>query len=242
MEGLGYLYSSDFQLGYDDLPFFPWRGDRFSNVLQVPIHPICEGLFLEAGIEDGRAIANHLVRVVRARVEAGEPAFVYGHPERRLARFPQVLSALDSSIAGDALLWRVTLTEFARWWRWRAGRRWSLVPRPEGRFEVQFDEWDAAFPLGLEIVRGRHVSTIPVTGPRMPLRLDELAYERRDIRIDLPTPEPSPKTPSLRSAVRKALDWETVTPVEELPASSLSDRVKKGLRWWRRRERERAAQ
>ena len=39
-------YSSDFQLGYDDLPFFPWRGDRFSTVLQVPVHPICEGAVL----------------------------------------------------------------------------------------------------------------------------------------------------------------------------------------------------
>ncbi len=99
MEELGYLYSSDFQLGYDDFPFFPWRGDRFSTVLQVPIHPVCEGLFLEAGIDQGRAIADYLVRVVRARVDAGEPAFVYGHPERRLARFPQVLAALDASIS-----------------------------------------------------------------------------------------------------------------------------------------------
>ena len=41
LEDLGYLYSSDFQLGYDDLPFFPpWRGDRFSRVLQIPIHPV----------------------------------------------------------------------------------------------------------------------------------------------------------------------------------------------------------
>jgi hypothetical protein len=241
MEELGYLYSSDFQLGYDDFPFFPWRGDRFSTVLQVPIHPVCEGLFLEAGIDQGRAIADYLVQVVRARIDAGEPAFVYGHPERRLARFPQVLATLDDSIGGDALLWRVTLTEFARWWRWRAGRRWALVPRAEGRYEIQFDDWDATFPLGLEIVRGRHVSTIPVTGPRMPLRLEDLAYERRDVRDDLPAPEPSPRAPSLRSAVRSALDWETVTPVEELPASTLPDRVKKGLRWWRRREREGAS-
>ena len=54
LDELGYLYSSDFQLGYDDLPFFPWREDRFSSVLQVPIHPICEGLFLDAGVRSGR--------------------------------------------------------------------------------------------------------------------------------------------------------------------------------------------
>ncbi len=82
LEDLGYSYSSDFQLGYDDLPFFPWRGDRFSKVLQVPVHPLCEGVFFEAG-GDARTVADHFVRVVRAKVEAGEPAFVYGHPERQ---------------------------------------------------------------------------------------------------------------------------------------------------------------
>jgi len=45
LEELGYRYASDFQLGYDDFPFYPWKGNRFSSVLQIPIHPVCEGLF-----------------------------------------------------------------------------------------------------------------------------------------------------------------------------------------------------
>lgn len=233
LEELGYLYSSDFQLGHDDLPFYPWRGDRFSKVLQVPVHPICEGLFLEAGAVSGREIAAHLTAVVRAKVAACEPAFVYGHPERRLAQFPEVLAALAASIAGEALVWRVTMTEFAQWWRWRLQRRWSLLPRPEGRFEVQFEDWSSEFPLGLEIVRGQHASLVPVTGPRMVLRLEDLAYERRQSRVELPVPVAVKRPRSLKAAVRSALDWETVTPIEDLPASRLADRVKKGLRWWR---------
>jgi hypothetical protein len=230
---LGYDYSSEFQLGYDDFPFFPWLGDRFSSVLQVPIHPICEGLFLDAGARSGHAIADHLAEVVRARIDSGEPAFVYGHPERRLGRFPEVLAALAAATAGDDLLWRVTLTEFAAWWRWRDGRRWALLPRGDGRFEVQFDDWSHTFPLGLEVVRGNHVSAIPIRGPRTPLRLEDLAYERRAVRRSPPAPYPAPRSVSLRAAVRRALDWETVTPLDELPVDTLSARVKKGLRWWR---------
>ena len=235
LEGFGYLYSSDFQLGYDDYPFFPWRGERFSTVLQVPIHPICEGLFLDAGANNGRVIAEHLAGVVRAKIDAGEPAFVYGHPERRLARYPGVLAALGEAVASEALLWRVTLTGFARWWRWRSERAqaWSLIPKSDGRLELQFDDWDASYPLALEIQRGPHVSTVPVRSARTPLRLDVLAYERRAVRADLPSPLPAPRSPGLRAAVRSALDWETVTPLHELPAHSLADRVKKGLRWWR---------
>lgn len=238
IEDLGYLYSSDFQLGHDDLPFHPWRGDRFSRVLQVPIHPICEGLFLEAGASGGRAVAEHLRRVVRTRIEAGEPAFVYGHPERRLARFPEVLATLDAAISGEPLLWRVALSEFALWWRWRNERRWSIVPRADGRFELQFEEWCGRFPMALEVVRGRHVASVPISGPLTPLRPDELAYELRPGPSAWPPRVPVARPFSLRSAVREALDWETVTPIDDLPADTLTDRVKKGLRRWKASRRE----
>jgi hypothetical protein len=233
LEELGTIYSSDFQLGYDDLPFFPWCGDRFSRVLQVPVHPVCEGLFFDAGVQEGRNVGEYLSGVVRAKVDAGEPAFVYGHPERRLGRHPEILEALDAAVAGNALLWRVTLTEFARWWRWRAKREWSVVPRADGCFEVQFEEWSTEFALGLELVRGRHVASLPLVGPRTSLRPDRLAYRQRGKRPDLPVRRVVDRAPGLKDVVRTALDWETVTPLGELPADTLTDRVKKGLRWWR---------
>lgn len=235
IEAVGYAYSSDFQLGYDDLPFFPWRADagRFSRVLQVPVHPICEGLFLDAGATDGKAVADHMVRAVRAKIDAGEPAFVYGHPERRLGRHPEVLSALTDAVANEPLVWRVTLTEFAAWWLWRARQRWSVVSKGDGRHEVQFDDWRGGFPPTLEVVRGRHVASIPLKGSVTSLRLGDLAYVRRETRIDLPAPSPVRRASSFRSAVRHAIDWETITPLDELPAHTLAARVKKGLRWWR---------
>jgi len=90
-------------------------------------------------------------------------------------------------------------------------------------------------------VRGQYVSTVPVTGPRMPLRLEDLAYERRDVPPHLPEPVPAPRSTCLRTAVRQALDWETVTPLHDLPANTLSERAKKGLRWWRHGRRTEAA-
>lgn len=233
LEDRGYLYSSDFQLGYDDFPFFPWVGDRFSRVLQVPIHPICEGIFLDAGAEDGQVIADHLAHAVRAKLAAGEPAFVYGHPERRLARFPDVIERLSRAIRASDLTWRVTLTEFARWWTWRSQRRWSLSPKSDGRLEVQFEDWEPGYPLALEIVRGDHMASIPLRGPITPLRPAELAYVRRATRADLPEPTIAPPHVGIKSLVRAALDWETVTPWEELPEDTLRARLKKGLRRWR---------
>jgi hypothetical protein len=233
LEDLGYAYSSDFQVGYDDLPFFPWRGDTFSTVLQVPVHPVCEGLFFDAGETRGRAVAGHLVRVVRAKIDAGEPAFVYGHPERRLARYPEILSALADAVAGEALVWRVGLTEFARWWRWRGGRAWSLVERPNRGLEVQFDDWRPDYPLGLEVVRGRHVATVPLPSSRTAVRLDGLAYEARPPQADIPRPVVVKRPPGVKEIVRTLIDWETATPLDELPAGTIPERVKKRLRLWR---------
>ncbi|HZW32987.1 MAG TPA: hypothetical protein VFF52_19890 [Isosphaeraceae bacterium] len=233
LEEMGYLYSSDFQLGYDDLPFFPWKGERFSKVLQVPVHPVCEGLFLEAGVAEPGIIAEYLGQLVAARLDAGELAIAYGHPERRLGRMPEVLDRLARTVAGQTLVWRVTFSELARWWRWRAARRWLVFPRQENRLEIQFDEWDPQFDLALEIHRGPFHCAVPVTGPRLSLSLAGLAYQRgASLEPILGPPEIDPGSISLKSAVKSAIDWETVTPLAEIPRSSLSNRVKRGLRWW----------
>jgi hypothetical protein len=234
LEDLGYSYSSDFQVGYDDLPFFPWRGDRFSKVLQIPVHPLCEGVFFEAG-GDARTVLDHFVRVIRSKVEAGEPAFVYGHPERRLGRYPEIVRGLALAVDRESLVWRTTLTEFARWWRWRSSRRWSILPRGDERFEVQFDDWEKRYPLALELVRGDHVAVIPLNGPRTAFSLRGLAYVHRETRAHLPMPSPFRGPRSFKAAVRSILDWETVTPVEDLSVSSLRSRVKRELRRWKER-------
>ena len=235
IESLGYAYSSDFQLGYDDLPFFPWKGNRFSRVLQLPVHPVCEGLFLDAGVRDSGVVANYLSRVVEAKIACGEPALVYGHPERRLGKMPEIFIGLHRVLERQSLVWRVTMTELARWWRSRTGRKYMVLPREGNRFEIQFEEWDTEFPLAMEIQRGGFGCSLPVACSRTVIDADELVYERRDPpREPLVVPPKIDHRPTgLKAAVREALDWETVTPLHELPAASLAGKLKKGLRWWK---------
>lgn len=239
LEDFGYLYSSDFQLGYDDYPFYPWKGGRFSRVLQIPVHPVCEGLFVEAGIVDERVIGETIAGAIAARLDAGELAIAYGHPERRLGRMPDVLRILASTVESRSLVWRPTFAGLARWWRWRAERRWIVLPREDDRFEVQFSEWDPEYPIAIEIQRGDFSATVPVSGPRFSMGLAGLAFER--VRSDRPMPAPPTvdrPAPSLRRAIRAAIDWETVTPIVEIPRSSLPNRVKRGLRLWKLRRAE----
>jgi hypothetical protein len=233
LEDLGYLYSSDFQIGYDDLPFYPWKADRFSRILQIPVHPVCEGLFLEAGAREAGVIGEYLRATVAARLDAGELAALYGHPERRLGQMPEIVTMLAEAVESQPLVWRATFTELSRWWRWRAGRRWLVIPRPDNRLEIQFDEWDTEYEFALEIRRGPFRCWLPVTGPRMSLGLAGLVYERHEpSEAKLEPPAIARERVSLKRAVRAALDWETVTPIDEIPRSSISNRVKRGLRRW----------
>jgi peptidoglycan/xylan/chitin deacetylase (PgdA/CDA1 family) len=233
LEELGYLYSSDFQVAYDDLPSFPWKHDRFSRVLQVPIHPVCEGIFLEAGDRDGRRAARHLAQVVATKIVHGEPAFVYGHPERRLAHCPEIFEAILQALAAAPLVWRTTLTEFARWWTWRIDQRFSLVPLSRSSCSVRFESRADRYPLALVIDHGSHTASVPVSGPRTIIHLDRLLLERRRLRHDLPAPQRDWHLPGPRHWLRSALDWETVTPLDELPVTTLRARCKKALRAWK---------
>ncbi|MGC8638615.1 MAG: hypothetical protein ACP5XB_01910 [Isosphaeraceae bacterium] len=235
LEALGYTFSSDFQLGYDDFPFYPWKGGRFSRVLQVPVHPVCEGLFLDIGVSDSRVVENYLSRVVAAKVQGGEPALVYGHPERRLGRMPEILIALHRWLEQQPLVWRTTLTELAQWWRWRGSRKYMVWPRQGNRLEIQFEEWDSEYPLAMEVYRPGFSSLLPLSGPRTVVALEELVYERREPPRDgvIVPPALDQRHQSLRDTVARALDWETVTPLHELSAASLPERLKKGLRWWK---------
>jgi hypothetical protein len=237
LEELGCEFASEFQLGYDDLPFHPWLGNRRSKILQIPVHPICEGLFFDSGAEGPAEITNHLVATVRAKIEAGEPAFVYGHPERRLGKFPSIVSRVAEVANSSNSTWKVSLSQFARWWKWRNSRGWSLVPRGDRAYELQLDEWDARYSLGLEIYREKHVALMSIESSTCPIRLAELAYERRAIEYSLPAPIPKTRDFSLRAAVRRAIDWETVTPIEDLPTFTLRSRIKRELRSWREKSR-----
>ncbi|MEK6235112.1 MAG: hypothetical protein N2C14_10390 [Planctomycetales bacterium] len=221
LEELGIAYSSEFGLAYDDLPFCP----RGSDALQVPAHPICLGLFLDAAaaarsrgesITDADAAERaerYFLRIAQRKLRAGEPIFLYGHPPRRLGAYPRVLHSRLDLVENDSSIWKTSLREFAGWWRER--RRVSLrVDRQGDAFRVTADGLAGSTRFAAEVQWKNQAAFLPVE-PVAEFSLDSLDFDprgtsrlRRALRVDRPA--------SLRDFVKRRIDWETVTPVEEL--------------------------
>lgn len=239
LQHLGISHSSEFALAYDELPYWP----QGSNVLQIPVHPVCLGLFLDAasrknGIDSIRPeqaadlAATNFSRLARSKYLAGEPVMLYGHPTRRLGRYPQVLRAVLEEVSGFSAIWPATLTEITRWWRARDQvqvRVWS-----EGaNVVVQADRRPARYGLAGELIRGEHVAMVHLNARIVRFDKGSLIFERRTAG-DVPRPIRLDQAESIKNKIRRYVDWERVTPVDEIDASSWRGWVKRAIRWSRR--------
>lgn len=285
LESLGITHSSEFGLAYDELPFFPGQG----AVLQIPIHPVCLGIFLEAvtnrhrdsrpvaddsagssasarlwfdrvsssdssirrfsALEAQRGVLNaeqeqaighdtieaavdaataHLCAIAQARYHCGEPIFLYGHPNGRVGRHPRLLQTVLSEVAQFSAAWCTTLTQFNDWWRSRHAIRVRLIQASQG-YSLHCDHLPRGYRLGGEVWRGEHVATIAIDEPMLNFAPEALAFESRRLtsellhfRIDNPH--------GLKGAVRRYLDWERVTPVQEINTRTWRGWMKRTLR------------
>lgn len=224
-------HSSEFSLAYDDLPFEP----RPAGVLQIPVHPVGLGVILEAARASGLAplaviepSVRYFEQWIAARYQEGEPINLYDHPTGRWGRYPQLVRAILAAAKECGMLWRATLSEQARWWR--ARRKISLrVLRDGDEFVVFADGLPADYRVAIEYWRGEHVAPMPLADRVSRFAPGALAYQRRGahrqfqpVRVDRPE--------GLRGRVKRILDWEKVTPISEIDASTVGGWMKRTLR------------
>ncbi len=233
LEHLEIGHSSEFATGYDELPFLP----AGSSVLQIPVHPICLGIFLEAAGPDGddsavAAAIEHFRSAIQEKYAAREPIFLYGHPTGRLGRYPQLLESIFREIEGLGDVWRVTMSEWAAWWRARSRVR-ITVTREGDSLVVALEQNPSRFRVGLEYHRSRKVARLALDGSLLRISPEAIPYEARaerstffPVRVDRPH--------GLRGRVRRWIDWERETPIEEIVPTNWRNVAKRTLRTlWR---------
>ncbi len=228
VERLGITHSSEFALAYDELPFYPGH----SRVLQIPIHPVCFEIMVE-GCQGWLDRLQHLAmeyfqEVARAKYHNGDPLFFYGHPTGRKGPSTEVVRSV-LAMAGDfAALWKTTLSGFAAWWQVRSGVHLTVFHEGDD-FIVESDQKAIEYRIGVEYWRGRHVALMPLKEQRIRFSPAALAYE---VRRGLPDMRPVRARQSLgwRSHLQHVIDWERVTPVEEIVPNNWRNLAKRALR------------
>lgn len=229
MEHLEISHSSEFALAYDELPLLPCG----SSVLQIPVHPVCLGIVLEAAPSERRreaagAVRDYFTELVHSKCAAGEPIFLYGHPTGRLGRYPEVVEGVFREIEGRGDIWQATMSAWAEWWRARRRIRMKVI-RDGDDLVVEIVYKPVRQGLGIELRRGDQVARLPLEGGKLrlsPAALDyrpqEPAATVRPLRIERPH--------GFRGRVRRWIDWERETPVEEIAPTTLRNVAKRTLR------------
>lgn len=137
LEENGFRYSSEFSLGCDNLPFFPIVEDRFSKVLQLPVHPVSVGRLRWARHSETQMAAYYL-QVLEEKLQANEPVFFYHHPgQGRREVFAQVFREVRRRGLEVA-----SLGDYARWWQLRNEVSWegSMGPNRQVTLQVAVPE------------------------------------------------------------------------------------------------------
>lgn len=234
LETLGVAHSSEFALAYDDLPFYPFDG----RILQLPVHPICLGVCLEAARAQRHVKLNeadaaqlalmHFKRIIAEKRVAGEPIFLYGHPDGRLGRYPHVLRETLIEAAGYRDIWRTTLSEFSSWWAAR-GRLSLDVVEYEGQLTVRGGRAVDGRQCAIEYFRGPNMARLPLDGPLVSFSAADPIFQS-PASAPRSYPEAFDQPEDFRASLRRYLDWEKVTPVEEISTRTWRGWTKKTLR------------
>lgn len=235
LEKLHVGHSSEFGLACDELPFFPHAG----SVLQIPVHPVCLGLFLQTVQGEGprrtsatqqavRAAIDYFRQTARGKYRAGEPLFFYGHPTGRLGRYPQVLRAVFDTADEFGAIWKTTLSEFAAWWQARAEIRIAVVRHGE-KYVVTASRRPPGYRMAIEYCHGPHVARMPLDRPVLQFSPSALVYENRTARSTV-HPVRVDRAEGLRGRIRRWIDWERETPLEEIGNDNWRNWAKRTLR------------
>ena len=175
-----------------------------------------------------RSAVDHFRQTARAKYRAGEPVFFYGHPTGRLGSYPQVVRAVFDTADAFGAIWKTSLSEFAAWWKARAEVRLTVVRRRD-KFLVGAENLPAGYRTGIEYWRGRHVARMPLQRRGVRFSPSTLGYEScaprsgvRPVRIDRPE--------GLRGRIRRLIDFERETPLEEIPGGSWRNWAKRTFR------------
>ncbi|MEP7217424.1 MAG: hypothetical protein ABI876_00830 [Bacteroidota bacterium] len=169
IDDLGFLYSSEFSLDYDNFPYHPPMPGGFATALQVPVHPVCIGSLLRVKAS-GSVMKSYFRWMIDRKLQTSEPAILYHHPGH------EHFDVMDDTFAHVRAsgMPSMTMGSYARWWNARSAVRF--------RVELAGDTLHATATgdmTGVAIAVERDTESQGFLDIGAPSRLDDIAWSKR---------------------------------------------------------------
>lgn len=238
LEERSFLYSSEFAFDYDNFPRYPFLNGRFSEVLQIPIHPVCWGLYAAAGIKDDSAIKEYMLNVIMKKYEYNLPVMIYGHPGENISRDTRLLEDIYERVDSLKGIWRARFSDIALWWKKRSEIDFKDFDFDEEknvlRYKIEGASDISGVSLSIETAGGKR-ALCAITGREGVIDLKSLNYETFNNTDSMPEIYGSrswnmPSIKRFKECVARAIDWEKNTPVDELRRDTVASGIKYILR------------
>ncbi len=114
LQKLDFKYSSEFALNYDDLPFFPNYNNKFSDVLQIPIHPISLGRLHRSHFTEDEML-QYFLGIIKEKAISGDPVIIYHHPHHKhFDIFDKIFQYVNHENFEN-----MSMKDFSKWWKQR---------------------------------------------------------------------------------------------------------------------------
>lgn len=176
IQSSSFLYSSEFGYDYDNLPSFPFLGSGLSDVLQIPVHPVCIGSLKRQGYSEER-MKRYFDFVTGMKLTVRDPLMFYHHPKDGHL---DVLKHLFEFAHAQRVA-PMFMGEYAHWWKRRL------------RMQIELGLEGSTLRVGAEhgpescwLRVSRPDGTEAFTPLRHELNVERLSWELRPLPFALP--------------------------------------------------------
>ncbi len=176
IEDADFKYSSEFSLDYDNMPFYPYLGDRFSKVLQIPIHPISIGRLRRAHFTD-EEMWQYYKNVIVQKIKLCEPIIFYHHPShKKFDIFDKIFQFIN-----EHSIKKIDFAGLYNWWEKRNKVKFNAILE-NGKIIIESNNFSTDF--WLRISSAKFGNSITQISPEIDLR--NLEWHKKDEIISLP--------------------------------------------------------
>lgn len=176
IEHHGFVYSSEFALDFDDLPFYPYLEDRFSSMLQIPVHPITTARLRNAH-HSTKEMKQYYENFLQQCLRFQFPFFIYDHPTGVNLDVIKFIF----NLVQEHNLQPTSLLNYAEWWKQKSTYKTEILYQDNSLIQ-KINNSDPTMRLCIRVDNNRW-SLIPLKGK---IDLDRVQWKTSETGFDYP--------------------------------------------------------